>query len=153
MNNIDTELIGLDRNALHSIAAWHDKQAQALRERAKRIEGANLANDDNRRRLRSFDDLHKYVINQLKLGHSLPDAILRTAAQIDAPVNTVKVYWKKFVKAEDKKTLAERNAFMLHMAGIGTTNANIGALVNMHPNSVSRVLSKERKKSIFQFSA
>ena len=145
MNNIDTELVELDHQALFTMANWHDKQATILRERAYNLASRAKAENDIDRRLKMLDRLPETVMKYLRQGCTLSEAQNKAAAHVNCLLATVEVRWEKFITLKDERSQGQRNRLIMDLAELGHTNAQIGERVGLHPVSVSRIISKEKR--------
>lgn len=148
MINIDNELIDLDHQALFTLAAWHDKQATILRERAHVLAGRQNQENDIDRRLQFLERIPATVMKYLRQGCSLDEAQAKTAVHADTLLATVEKRWQDFITIKDSKSLAQRNRLIMDLAAMGLKNRQIGDRVGLHEVSVSRIISKEKRRLI-----
>ncbi len=145
---IDVELTGLDHKALFDIANWHDKQATILRERAHLLAARANQQNDIDRRLKFLDRLPDTVMRYLRQGCSLIEAMDKAAEHSKVPLATVQTRWQAFIVTKDKKSISRRNKLIMDLAALDLTNAQIGARVDLHPVSVSRIIGQEKRRLI-----
>ena len=148
MSNIDTELIELDHQALFTMANWHDKQATILRERAFTLASRAQDQNDIDRRLKFLDRLPDTVMKYLRQGCTLSEAQNKAAAHANCLLATVEARWHKFIDVKDEKSLAKRNRLIMDLAALNLTNQMIADRVGLHPVSVSRIISKEKRSRL-----
>lgn len=86
----------------------------------------------------------------LKQGHDINQAIARAAAHTSLPETTVRSWWDKFLSTRENKAVQQRNALIYEMNALGLPNVIIAQRLGLHPVTVCRILSKERKKRIYQ---
>lgn len=145
---IDDELNDLDHKALFNIANWHDKQATILRERAYLLAARANQQNDIDRRLKFLDRLPDTIIKYLRQGCTLAEALQKSADHAGTPLATAQARWTAFIDMKDKKSLAKRNHAIMDLAALDLTNAQIGDRFGLHPVSVSRIISHEKRRLI-----
>jgi len=80
----------------------------------------------------------------LRQGHSLSDALEKTATSLNVPFGSVERSWQRFLHDKSLYELRRRNTLIIELAALGLTNADIGKKVGLHCNTVSRIISKTR---------
>ena len=145
---IDTDLLNLGFHDLHTVADYFDKQVDIKRARAFRSEYAATLQDRLHIREKFLSgDIPKMVYKQLRRGMGEKRAFEEVATIAGIPARTVEVRWINYCKARKKRALRDRNTKIYELAVLGHSNDEIGKRFNLHPNSVSRIISQEKKKS------
>lgn len=133
----------LDYSTLNDLANFFEAHAESCREKA-----ALQVFDDGERNAAAIDCLiisPRIVMRFLRQGCTLSEAQEKTAEDIAAPLELIERSWKRFCYDKSLYELKRRNRLVLELAALGFTNADIGKKVNLHSNSVSRIISKARK--------
>ena len=150
MFNIDSDMIlSLDYKGLYGLAEFLERQAEICRGRAHKLEQRTVNDRHFERQLDFYKRLPRIVCKYLRHGQSLPDAKGLAARDADVPFGTVEKYWDDFIATKDKKSMSQRNQLLIDLAAIGFTNAQMAERVGLHANSVSRIISQERKRRLW----
>jgi len=133
----------LDHMTLSDMAEYFEGQAEIMRHKA-----AQNAAGDSERIAAGIDYLlsaPRLVRRSLRQGYKLEQAIELAAKEMKAPLGSIKASWGRFCADKTTYELNRRNTLIIELAGLGLTNAQIGKRVNLHANSVSRIISNARK--------
>lgn len=133
----------VDHYSLRDFAAFLEQTAEIIHEKAKqnafKPEEAQAGAIDHLMRS------SRIVIRHLRKGCTLDEALEKTADDIGAPIDSVKRTWRRFCNDKSIYELRRRNRLIIELASFGFTNAQIGRKVNLHPNSVSRIIGAARR--------
>ncbi len=135
----------VDYLSLEDMAQFFDEQAEVCRLQASEQKPVM----DDMKQAAAMDFLMRsprITMRYLNEGNSLKEAIEKTAKKIGAPVKSINRAWYRFTHDKSLYEMRRRNRLILELATMGFTNADIGRKVNLHPNSVSRIISKARKE-------
>lgn len=144
-NNAVEKLRFVDYLSLEDMAQFFEEQAETLREQAAN----QISTTDEARQANAIDFLYRsprIVMRFLNKGESLEFAIEKTAQETGAPVVSIERAWRRFTQDKNLYTLRRRNRLILELVAMGFTNADIGRKVNLHPNSVSRIIAQTRQE-------
>lgn len=147
--DIDSTLLPLDADALYRLAEWHDKNATVIRARAHSLVEYYDMREKVDRKIEFLKALPKTTMKYLRQGHPLDKALELTAQHSDVPLATVKTHWKDFTDLREGDSMAHRNRLIMDLAALGLKNAQIGERVGLHPISVSRIISKEKRTRLY----
>lgn len=147
-NKIDETLTDLDYNTLYTMAEWHDKQSTILRARAQTLAERKHMHDEVSRRAEYIFNSPKIVMKYLRQGHSADIAIFKAAEHSGLPEKTIRANWLRFLDDKKREAVKERNMLAFEMHGLGISNVEIAARLDLHPVTVSRILKNERKKRL-----
>lgn len=143
VKKFDDKLRFLDHITLNDLADFFDGQAENCRQKA--IQQA-FSNDE--KKAAGIDFIirtPRIVMRHLKTGCTLHEAIRKTAHETSVPETSIKNAWKRFCYDKSLYEMKRRNRLILELATMGFSNADIGRKVNLHPNSVSRIITRARK--------
>ena len=148
MNNkiaprLEDKLRYIDHITLSDIAEYFEGQAEIMRHKAAQ----NAAGDAERiaAGINYLLSAPRLVRRSLRKGYNLEQALEIAAKEMQAPISSVKASWGRFCADKSIYELNRRNTLIIELAGLGLTNAQIGKRVNLHANSVSRIISNARK--------
>jgi hypothetical protein len=144
---IDVMLMDVPYPALYKLAAWHDKQATIIRAWAHRLELSSEMKGQVDKRHKFLQQLPATVAKYLRQGIQLQTAIVMTSQHANVPIETVEARWRDWINNKNGQSLDERNRLIVDLSSI-LKNAQIGERVGMHPNSVSRIISQEKRKNM-----
>lgn len=140
---IDEELNQVDHISLRDLADFFEKQAEILRHKSMQDSKSN-----DEQTAGAIDFLlrtPRIVMRHLKTGCTREEALQRTADLTGAPLATIERAWKRFLYDKSDYELRRRNRLILELAALGLKNADIGKKMNLHPNSVSRIIGAARR--------
>lgn len=138
------ELRYMDHLSLRDMADFFERQAELIRQQSDQI-AAN--NNIQARHASAVDTLirsPRIVLRFLQRGCTLVEAQNQAAKTIGVPVGSIERAWKRFCFDKSHYELKRRNRLIIELAAMGFTNADIGKKVFLHPNSVSRIITKAR---------
>lgn len=133
----------LDEMTLQDMAEFFERHADICREQAAQnaaSEAEMIAAGIN-----YLLAAPRIVRRYLRQGYCLEKAAEKTAIQENLPLPSVMSSWRRFCHDKSRYELARRNTLIIELAALGLSNADIGKRVNLHPNSVSRIISNARK--------
>ncbi len=119
-----------------------------LRARAHRLEQRDTDDRHIDRRLQFLEKLPQTVCKYLRQGHSAVQACELTSTHTEVALATVQAHWRRFLTEKSEVSMAQRNRLIMDLAALGLTNALIGDRVGLHANSVSRIISAEKKRRL-----
>lgn len=105
--------------------------------------------DQVNRRAEFLASTPKVVMRYLKQGHSAERALQLASEHTGVKIVTIRAHWKNFLNDKSKKAVRARNALALELHGLGLSNVNIADRLNLHPVTVSRILSAEKTKRLY----
>ena len=132
----------LDHLSLKDMAEYFEHQADYCRHQA--VKSARSEVETVAAGASYLVTAPRIVSRYLRKGESLEYALERTAKSLSVPFETIERTWKRFLCDKSLYELRRRNTLILELACLGLTNADIGRKVNLHPNSVSRIISSAR---------
>lgn len=134
----------VDHMSLNDMASYLEVQAETLR-----LQAANQqSNSDSGKQAAAMDHLirtPRVVMRHLNKGMTLDSALEMTANDTGAPIVAIKRAWTRFTHDKSLYEMRRRNRLILELAAMGFTNSEIGKRVNLHCNSVSRIIAQARK--------
>jgi len=148
-DKIDDTLTDLGFEALYRLAEFHEKQATIVRARAYKLQGYQHMENEVARQVEFYKNSHKIVARYIKQGHDIDRAIERAADHAGIKAATVRNWWRKFLDDKSNKAVRQRNALAWEMHCLGVSNVAIADRLNLHPVTVSRILTKERNRRIY----
>lgn len=134
----------VDHLSLEDMAKYFEEQAEHLRMQA----ATQKVSTEGERIAVGMDFIvrtPRIIIRFLNKGYSLEEAMQQTEKETNVPIPSIKNAWNRFTHDKSVYEARRRNRLIVELAAMGFTNANIGKKVNLHPNSVSRIISKARK--------
>lgn len=143
MANTDNMLSQVDHFSLNDFAEFLERSADQVRELA--VKNSIKPEEQQAGAIDFLLRTPRIVMRHLKSGHSLDDAMALTAKETGAPVGSINRAWRRFCQDKSLYELRRRNRLIIELAAMGFTNAQIGKKVNMHPHSISRIISAARR--------
>lgn len=144
---VDPALLGLDPPALFRIAEYMERQAEIILALARKKQLKIDQGTEIDRQIKYLKETPSIVIRILRRGCSLEEAIAETSKISDAPIVTIEKHWENFLHTNNKNTVAQRNKLIRDLHSLGLTNVAIAQRLDLHPVSVSRILSSAKKKA------
>ena len=142
-NNLNEKLKYVDSYTLNDLANYMEKQAEELR--AQAAEQAINQSEKNSFAVDHIIRTPRIVMRYLKTGCTLIEAKTKAANDCSLPIGTIDNAWSRFCMDKSNYELKRRNRLILELACLGFTNSDIGKKVGLHPNSVSRIITKARR--------
>lgn len=122
-----------------------ERQAEIIIAHARKRQAKIDSQNAIEHRVKFLKDTPKTVIRMLRRGHSLEEALKETSKICDVPIVTISKHWDNFLKEKNQKSVAERNKLLKDLHALGLSNVTIAKRLDLHPVSVSRILSKNKK--------
>ena len=144
---VDPALRDLDPPALFRIADYMERQAEIILSLARKKQLKIDQGSEIDRQIKYLKDTPNTVIKILRRGCSLEEAIAETSKISDAPIVTIEKHWENFLNAKNRDTVAQRNKLIRDLHSLGLTNVTIAKRLDLHPVSVSRILSSAKKRA------
>ena len=148
-NQIDETLTMVCWQDLYRMADFHDKQAVIIRSRAQKLQQRAHSGQMVDQQIKFLKNTPKTVMRYLKLGHCIDRALQLTADHTDTPKVTIKAHWKNFTDSKKQNDIKLRDNLIMEMHGLGLSNVAISNRIDLHPVSVSRILSKKKKQRLY----
>lgn len=134
-----------DSKSLEDFADFLEKNAEILRQMA-----FEKRRDMDKKMARAgmfLEALPREVLRHIENDYvDRVTAIQRVSDKYNLPFATVEGCYKRFTSRRSMHTARLRNRTIIELAALGMKNAEIGDRVNLHPHSVSRIVSKWRKQ-------
>lgn len=147
MNNdvqtLHKNLARLDHLSLNDLANFFEDQAEICRHEAVKSATSDL--EKQAAGINYLVNAPRLIMRHLKQGHRLNDALKSTSEELKVPLSSIQRTWERFTHDKSIYELKRRNRLIIELAALGFSNSDIGKKVNLHPNSVSRIISKVRK--------
>lgn len=144
---VDPALLDLDPLALFRIAEYMERQAAIILALARKKQLKIDQGTEIDRQIKYLKETPNTVIKILRRGCSLEEAIAETSKISNAPIVTIEKHWEKFLHAKNKDTVIKRNKLIKDLHSLGLTNVAIAKRLDLHPVSVSRILSSAKRDS------
>lgn len=135
----------MDHLSLRDMADFFEHQAELIRNQSNYIVAKNNVQARQSVAIDILITSPRIVLRLLQTGQSLQEAQINAAKEIGAPVSTIENGWKRFCYDKSHYELKRRNRLILELAAMGFSNSDIGKKVFLHPNSVSRIITSQRK--------
>jgi DNA-binding NarL/FixJ family response regulator len=136
-------LSSVDDMSLHEFADYLEQQADFIRNMA--VQNSLTREDKNAAGMRFIQQSPRIVSRYLLQGHSLEEAIEKTATKTGAPVTAIENAWRRFSDSKNEHAMRQRNRLLIELASAGMSNAEIGHRLNLHYSSVARLIAKARR--------
>ena len=141
---IHQNLSKLDHLSLNDLAEYFDYQAELCRQ-----EAVKTAMSEQERQAAGINYIvtsPRIVMRHLKAGYTRDEALERCANELNVPYGSIERSWKHFLHDKSRHELQRRNTLIIELVALGFSNADIGRKVALHPNTVSRIVSKARRQ-------
>ena len=148
MSNISTldqtELRYADSKSLEDMADFFELNAEMFRQMA--FDKRRDMDKQTERAGMMIEALPREVLRHIEKDYvDRSTAIQRVSDEYNLPYKTVEGCYSRFTSRRSAHASRMRNRVIIELAALGFTNAQIGKRVDLHPNSVSRIISSWRK--------
>ncbi|MBL4761668.1 MAG: hypothetical protein JKY93_03100 [Gammaproteobacteria bacterium] len=141
-SEVHQSLTRLDQLSLSDLAEYFDEQAELCRQEAVKTAKSEL--ERQAAGINYIVSSPRIVMRHLKQGCTRDEALEKTAVIMGIPHGSIERTWMRFLSDKNIKELKRRNTLIIELVAMGFSNADIGRKVNLHPNTVSRIISKAR---------
>ncbi len=141
----DPALNELDYPALFSLAEYHTRQSEIILSLARKKQAKEDEKIETENRANELQESYKIVMRCLRRGMKLDEAIEETSKIIHAPKHTIEIRWNDFISDTTVKNNRKKHVLIRDLSAIGISNVQIAHKLGLHPVTISRILSKERK--------
>lgn len=133
----------VDHHSLNDFAAFLEAAAEQVREQAQA--NARRPEQEMSGAVNFMLRTPRTVERHLLKGCTLAEAIELTANESGLPADSVKRAWQRFTHQKSNDDLRRRNRLIIELAALGFSDSDIGKKVNLHRNSVNRIINQARR--------
>lgn len=137
---------GLPPTALRLIAGHLEELARQYRARAATLDHWADTQAHAKQRLDAAYSSPEVFRQYLAQGLAYEQALDATAAATGLPVETIEYHWRRQNRPDPKAEAEARAIEVLRLAAKGWSNAAIAEKLSLHPNSVSRIISRKIRR-------
>ena len=137
----------LPATAMRVMAEHLEKIARAYRLKAAELETWSQLSSQPHTPPDIASTVPAAIQRHLDAGLTLRVAFDLAALETEACMTAIRLYWKHHRRKEIAQENADRARAVMQLAQKGLTNTQIGQRMNLHPGSVSRLISKALGRS------